>query len=195
MSYLVQVEGLGQVECGSLSELKALKAELASLSLDTSEKAVPSTSEVPDDALPSKHAANGWILHSPTVMVKTTKQGNKQYRLIDGAKIVSADEANKLAGKGKANKADSNFTTFSGQLVIAGYTLNCRIAEGKLRNGSEATNIHFAESLKDYPEVRQALKATHYRFSGYLTNETTDSASTWYINTLLTIDQIQAQFS
>jgi hypothetical protein len=142
---------------------------------------------------------DGWELCQPFV------RSDYRYRWADGRSKtlvkhdIVAKELGYLPHKGtkpstKPQAADSNYTTFSGQLVIAGQQLPVRLAEGKLhRSGKEATNIHFQTSLKGtkFDAVRQALKDAHFRFSGYLTNQVDDSQSTWYIPGIFSIAQIQ----
>jgi hypothetical protein len=87
---------------------------------------------------------------------------------------------------------------FSGQLIVAGEAIKCRVAKGTLRNGADGTNIHFSEDLRkvgNSKQVRKALKDNHWRFSFKLTEMNDDSESSWYLNTLLTIAQIQEQFN
>ena len=134
------------------------------------------------------------------VIGKPTKQGNMNLLAVDGdrrTKVGKSDVKMTATEGSKRQAADNNYTAFSGQLVIAGQTLNCRVAEGKLRNGGEATTIHFADDIRQVDqsdEIRRVLKDSSFRFSHWLTKQTDDSKSTWYINTLMDISQIQALF-
>lgn len=142
------------------------------------------------------------------VIGKKSAQGNLNCLAVnsDGKRVKVAAKLVKMASEASTtdkrdtstkSKADGNYTTFGGQVVIAGQKLDCRIAEGKLQRGGEATNIHFSVDLREVKKskkIRRILSANNFRFSNWLTQNTDDSRSSWYINTILTVEQIQALF-
>jgi hypothetical protein len=213
MTIKFEVNGMTIVVDDAEERLQVLR-EIAQIQLET-ESATPSTptSPVPEDdglKLPDGYKPVGETTKQITKYGRVYKKGSIAYGKIQAngqtAYLVALPSGNAKIGKGivrltpdtsgsQSQTADGNFTTFSGQLVIAGQELVVRLAHGELRHGGESTNLHFAKNLRGEAAVRKALSNNSFRFSGYLTKLNDDSNSTWYINTKLEIDQVQALFS